>query len=89
VLSSLADQIDPIKLKAFVEQRQTSGEEDVKAFTELLPAGGTTVKIDVTSDWFMLQQQVVVGSARLALYSVIHRPGSNDPVVYYHSTDTP
>lgn len=47
-----------------------------------------TVATDVTSNYFELQAEVFIGSGRLALYSVIYRPGSGTPVVLAHSTNT-
>jgi general secretion pathway protein K len=44
---------------------------------------------DVTSSYFGLQAEVFIGSGRLALYSVIFRPGGGGtPVVLAHSTNT-
>jgi len=47
-----------------------------------------TVNMGVNSNYFELQAEVVIGSGRLALYSVIYRPGSGTPVVLAHSTNT-
>ncbi len=47
-----------------------------------------TVPTDITSNYFELQAEVFIGSGRLALYSVIYRPGSGTPVVLAHSTNT-
>lgn len=47
-----------------------------------------TVSTGVTSNYFELQAEVFIGSGRLALYSVIYRPGSGTPVVLAHSTNT-
>lgn len=47
-----------------------------------------TVQTDVKSNYFELQAEVFIGSGRLALYSVIYRPGSGTPVVLAHSTNT-
>lgn len=46
------------------------------------------VQTGVTSNYFELQAEVFIGSGRLALYSVIYRPGSGTPVVLAHSTNT-
>ncbi len=46
------------------------------------------VRTGVTSNYFELQAEIVIGSGRLALYSVIFRPGGGVPVVLAHSTNT-
>ena len=47
-----------------------------------------TVLTGVSSNYFELQAEVVIGSGRLALYSVIFRQGTGTPVVIAHSTNT-
>jgi general secretion pathway protein K len=93
VLMSLSTDVDGEQMQRLVEDRLKN---PLKSTSDALkdykiPSG---VKIDVKSSYFEMQGQVVVGSARVALYSVIYRPPSTSgstnavPVVISHSTDT-
>jgi general secretion pathway protein K len=95
VLMSLAPGVDAQAAQAFVESRVKDPLTDTQQFLQKLiphaPSGGMPLTA-VASQYFELQAEVVVGSARVALYSVFHRPpgvGPNAvPVVIAHSTDT-
>jgi general secretion pathway protein K len=95
VLMSLAPNVDAQAAQAFTESRVKDPLTDTTQFMQkLVPQTSTGVRpsVGVTSQYFELQAEVVVGSARVALYSVFHRPlgvGPNAvPVVIAHSTDT-
>lgn len=90
VLLSLSSQVNVQKAQAFVESRLKNPAEKVDEVVKdgLLPAGVPTSSISVSSHYFMLQQEVVVGSARVALYSVVFRPDGGTPLVIAHYTDT-
>lgn len=97
VLLSLAAKIDASKLQAFVTARQKKPLENVADLASnpefgFLPAAApgdlTTANLSVVSNYFELQAEVVVGSGRVALYSVIYRPSGGVPVVIAHSTNT-
>jgi general secretion pathway protein K len=95
VLMSLAPNVDAQAARAFTESRVKDPLTETTQFMQkLVPqtTNGPKPQVDVVSQYFELQAEVVVGSARVALYSVFHRPlgvGPNAvPVVIAHSTDT-
>jgi general secretion pathway protein K len=74
-------------------QRKLSPVNSTTEITTLLgkpqPNALPAPQMGVTSSYFGLQAEVFIGSGRLALYSVIFRPGGGGtPVVLAHSTNT-
>ncbi len=98
VLMSLSATLDAQKVQAFTEDRIKNPATDTTIIQNWGQTSGAVAPKDVTvsSQYFELQAEVVVGSARVALYSVFLRPpgsgGTNGPpvvpVVIAHSTDT-
>ena len=99
VLMSLAANINRAAVEKFMAVRKTQPfTSNTAASTgeySFIPntsgngtAGAGTVQTSVTSNYFELQAEVSIGSGRLALYSVIYRPGSSVPVVLAHSINT-
>ncbi len=101
VLLSLSSNIDQPALEKFVAARTkqpASSNSDVSGSGSyaFIPPPQTqpgqppaqAIPIAVTSSYFGLQAEVFVGSGRLALYSVIQRPGAGSPVILAHSTNT-
>lgn len=86
-------QVDEAKLRAFVERRAEDPVRDQAGLDTLLRDGpwtvGGEVKDHVTwkSNYFLVQGEVFVGSSRVALYSLIHRPDNGPPVVLAHSAE--
>jgi general secretion pathway protein K len=80
---------DEGKLRQFLERRKdkpakTKGEFEAE-YTGMFEAG---TNYGVASSWFQIHGEVVVGSSRVGLYSLIYRDGSNAaPVVLAHSAD--
>lgn len=83
-----ATQPDPGKFQRFLERRQT---EPLQSAAEIFTETGLAVDakdfVDVKSQYFQIQGEVFVGSSRVALYSLIHRPDAGAPTVLAHSAD--
>jgi general secretion pathway protein K len=78
------------EVESFVKERLEHPAEKISDLpANMLPKTANSVA-QVNSTYFELRQEVVVGSVRVALYSVIYRPsgGSSPPIVIAHSTDT-
>jgi len=101
VLLSLAPNItNKANVEKFIAARKLQPISNVSEISTgdfaFIPAQGSsgstgtigTVSTGVTSNYFELQAEVFIGSGRLALYSVIYRPGSGTPVVLAHTTNT-
>lgn len=92
VLRALGE-VDEAKLRVFVERRAQEPVRDQAGLDALLRDGPWTasgeIKDQVTwkSDYFLVQGEVFVGSSRVALYSLIHRPDNGPPVVLAHSAE--
>jgi general secretion pathway protein K len=91
ILQTLSDPPpDPAALQQFLREREEAPDQDMAAFTKrnIYAGAGTTMPaISVSTRHFLLQGQVVVGSSRVALYSLILRPRPGNPVVLVHSAD--
>jgi len=92
VLRALSADTDEAKLAAFEQRRR---EEPVKSpgdVNKLIEdrVWGADVKaelLDYKSHFFQIQGEIFVGSSRVALYSLIHRPDSGPAVVLAHSAE--
>ena len=92
VLRALSATTDETKLAAFVQRRVDDPVENAGELGALIGEGiwGAEVSADVLdfrSQFFQIQGEVFVGSSRVALYSLIHRPDSGSPVVLAHSAE--
>jgi general secretion pathway protein K len=99
VLMSLASGIENVEaVQKFIAARKIQPISNVSAISgggefAFLPSSSAAgasapVSMGINSNYFELQAEVVIGSGRLRLYSVIYRPGSGTPVVLAHSTNT-
>jgi general secretion pathway protein K len=89
VLMALSAQVDTLKLRGFIERRREQPAESVQAFMQLGIYGADVRPdhISVNSRYFQIQGEAFVGSSRVALYSLIHRPQNGAPLVLAHSAD--
>lgn len=92
VLRALSATTDETKLARFVQTRIDDPVENDGELAALIGEGiwGAEVGKDVVdfrSQFFQIQGEVFVGSSRVALYSLIHRPDSGSPVVLAHSAE--
>lgn len=97
VLRSLSANFDKAALEEFVQSRI---KKPAMSPQEVLGGGANSflladkethpeTLIDVKSQFFQLQAEVLIGSSRVALYSVYARAGGSDnPIVIAHSTET-
>lgn len=96
VLESLSANFDKAALEEFVKARMT---KPAMSPQEVLGGGANTflladetthpeTLIDVRSQFFQLQAEVLIGSSRVALYSVYARADGGNPIVIAHSTET-
>jgi general secretion pathway protein K len=90
VLMALSQEMDGERLKGFLAARLKQPVENIGDLgrDNFLPNDIPAGVLDVSSDYFELHQEVIVGSARVALYSVIYRPSNGTPLVIAHSTDS-
>lgn len=91
VLLSLAGSGPVTGLSEFLKQRVRQPLHSAQDIGKLgfVPAGlGVTRYLSVRTDYFLLRARIHVGSADLALYSVIYRPTSGDPQVIARTTGT-
>lgn len=80
---------DPAALQQFLRERVQEPDKDKNTFMQRnIYAGAVTPPISVSSKYFLLQGEVVVGSSRVALYSLILRPDPGTPLVLAHSADS-
>ena len=79
---------NPGGFQQFLERR---AEQPAETVEQAIQDGGLSPLlkpfIDVKSRYFQIQGEVFVGSSRVALYSLIHRPDSRAPTVLAHSAD--
>lgn len=79
------------KLSEFAQSRQKRPLTRTSGLTtelELSAADADPSLVTIASPLFQLRVQAVVGQGRVALYSLIFRPGRGIPVVLQRSTDT-
>jgi len=90
VLLSLSATIDRSKLDTFLTERKDSPAKTVQELQTkgVLPADVTPEMVDVRSQYFLMAAEAFIGSGRAALYSVIQRAGSGEPLVIARSLDT-
>ena len=90
VLMSLADNIDPTKIKSWDQKRRQQPVDSAQKLQAdgTLPATVTADLVDVRSHFFQMQATAFIGSGRVALYSVVLRPDSGVPVIIARSLDT-
>ncbi|HEU0195848.1 MAG TPA: type II secretion system minor pseudopilin GspK [Nevskiaceae bacterium] len=90
VLLSLALDVNASRLSEFVKTRikqpATSVQQLYGTQLNLLPADVPQSRVAVATSYFQLRAHILVGSARLDLYSDIRRQGSGIPVVYVRTT---
>jgi general secretion pathway protein K len=88
VLRALSDTPpDETKFRQFLERRAEQPAQSVEEFNRDGGLPGAHGHIAVASEYFQIQGEVFVGSSRVALYSLIRRPGTGAPVVLAHSAD--
>lgn len=92
VLRALSETTNEAKLAEFDRRRRDDPVEDAAELAALIAEGiwGAEVNagvIDYRSQFFQIQGEVFVGSSRVALYSLIHRPDNGKPVVLAHSAE--
>jgi general secretion pathway protein K len=92
VLRALSATTDVAKLAEFDRRRREDPVEDAAELGALIAEGiwgpeVTTAVVDFRSNFFQIQGEVFVGSSRVALYSLIHRPDNGMPVVLAHSAE--
>ena len=92
LLRALSAAIDEAKLAEFDRRRRDDPVEDAAELGALIAEGiwgpeVSTAVVDYRSSFFQIQGEVFVGSSRVALYSLIHRPDSGTPVVLAHSAE--
>jgi general secretion pathway protein K len=92
VLRALSETTNDDKLAQFVGRRVDDPVENAAELTALIGEGiwGADVSaelLDFKSEYFQIQGEVFVGSSRVALYSLIHRPDNGLPVVLAHSAE--
>lgn len=92
VLRALSETTNEAKLAEFDRRRREDPVEDGAELAALIAEGvwgpevGTSV-VDYRSEFFQIQGEVFVGSSRVALYSLIHRPDNGKPVLLAHSAE--
>ncbi|MBI2383436.1 MAG: type II secretion system minor pseudopilin GspK [Gammaproteobacteria bacterium] len=89
LLRALSAQPDEAKLSAFVGSQKEEPAEDKQTPIQdgVFGADLDPNMISVSSRYFQLRGEIVVGSGRVALYSSIYRPDQGSPVVLDHGTD--
>jgi general secretion pathway protein K len=89
VIRALSDSVDEAKLAQFIERRKEQPALTIDDFIKEGIVGADAPKADlaVASRYFQIQGEVFVGSSRVALYSLIHRPDPGTPTVLAHSAD--
>ena len=92
VLRALSATTDEAKLAEFDRRRRDDPVEDGGELGALLAEGiwgpeVTAAVVDYRTQFFQIQGEVFVGSSRVALYSLIHRPDNGTPVVLAHSAE--
>lgn len=82
---------DPMKITQWDSKRKDEPVTDPPGLNKFIQdyMGPGTKQTDLTfkSEYFQIQGEVFVGSSRVALYSLIHRPSAGAPTVLAHSAD--
>jgi general secretion pathway protein K len=86
VLRSISAQVDDTKLRQFLDSRKDKPSTNPQDPTVRDIFGTDAVPYGVTSKFFQIQGEVVVGSSRVGLYSLIYRDKGNQ-IVLAHSAD--
>ena len=79
--------IDENKFSSFLERRKDQPVQTKAAIPAETGLVDTGKDFDVASRYFQIRGEVFVGSSRVALYSLIHRPDAGAPTVLAHSAD--
>lgn len=88
VLRALSKTPDDAKLQQFIDRRVEEPAQSIAEFNATGALGAdASAYIATASDYFQIRGEVFVGSSRVALYSLIHRPGTGAPTVLAHSAD--
>jgi general secretion pathway protein K len=89
VLRALSATVDENKLAQFIERRKDKPVQSVQEFVAegILGPDAKATHLAVGTSYFQIQGEVFVGSGRVALYSLIHRPDPGTPTVLAHSAD--
>ncbi len=92
LLGALSANTDQARLADFDRHRREDPIEDAAELAALIAEGiwGAdvgTAQLDYRTQFFQIQGEVFVGSSRVALYSLIHRPDNGMPVVLAHSAE--
>jgi general secretion pathway protein K len=92
VLRALSPTTDESRLAEFDRRRRDDPVENAAELGALIAEGiwGPEVSssvVDYRSHFFLIQGEVFVGSSRVALYSLIHRPDNGRPVVLAHAAE--
>lgn len=88
VLRALSTTVDEAKLQQFLERRIDEPAQNPAEFNATQALGAdASAYITTASEYFQIRGEVFVGSSRVALYSLIHRPGTGAPTVLAHSAD--
>lgn len=91
VLLSLSEHPNAGQMKAFVAERVEQPARTVQEATQRLGLSATDTPagvLSVSSNYYLLQADIAVGTDQMALYSVILRPTTGAPVVIARSTTT-
>ena len=79
---------DEGKFQQFLQRRRDEPAQSKEDFVrDGGLAGDAAPYVGVASKYFQIQGEVFVGSSRVALYSLIHRPDAGTPTVLAHSAD--
>lgn len=92
VLRALSAQVDENKLQRFIARRADDPIKDAQGMADFTREGvfGADAKpqgLAYATRYFQIRGEVFVGSSRVALYSLIHRPDPGTPKVLAHSAD--
>lgn len=91
VLAAIASNLSAGSVQSWVTDRVKSPAQSTDDFLKAtqLQADKQLNFLSTTTSYLELRAEVIVGSSRVALYSVINKQGGTaDPVVIAHSTDT-
>ncbi|HUR41621.1 MAG TPA: type II secretion system minor pseudopilin GspK [Verrucomicrobiae bacterium] len=88
VLRALSTSANVGKLEQFIQTRVDQPAREITEFNNTGALGGEAAPyIATTSEYFQIQGEVFVGSSRVALYSLVHRPTTGAPTVLAHAAD--
>lgn len=90
VLCALAGGGNAPALEQFIEERVDKPLETVQDAIQrkLFPPDFDPAVLTVSSDYFEIQSQALIGTGRAALYSVVHRRAGGPPVTVWRRLDT-